>query len=81
MVAGGDAFHSGHSHSAGGRRISQIFGQKKGPFEGSERPKSREETPKEGSGMLEGHAALQQYVIALHKKQGSSRVPATFTKH
>ena len=48
----------------------------------NERPKSREETPKEGSGMaLESHAALQQYVIAPHKKQGSNDVLAAFSEH
>jgi hypothetical protein len=35
----------------------------------NERPKSREETPKEGSGRQESHTALQQYVIAAHKVQ------------
>jgi len=37
----------------------------------NERPKSREETPKEGSGTAWSHTALQQYVIAPHKVQGS----------
>ena len=36
----------------------------------SKRPKSREETPKEGGGSARDRAtALQQYVIATHKKQ------------
>lgn len=47
---------------------------------GLERPKSREETPKEGSGTTQRHTALQQYVIATHKMQGSTSVPATFVE-
>ena len=43
---------------------------KKGPL-ASKRPKSREETPKEGGGnRRKPVAALQQYVIALHQMQG-----------
>ncbi len=38
----------------------------------NERPKSREETPKEGKrDGLESHTALQQYVVASHKVQVS----------
>ena len=48
----------------------------------NERPKSREETPKEGKRYgLESHAALQQYVIAPHKKQGCNDPEAAFAKH
>ncbi len=37
----------------------------------NKRPKSREETPKEGGGNAKGsRPALQQYVIAPHKTQG-----------
>jgi hypothetical protein len=55
-------------------RIGGIHGndRKKGPSEKFERPKSREETPKEGSGSTSPNAdtAMQQYVIAAHKTQG-----------
>jgi hypothetical protein len=36
----------------------------------SKRPKSREETPKEGSDSAQGATAPQQYATALHKVQG-----------
>ena len=43
--------------------------KKKGPL-ASKRPKSREETPKEGGGNAQERiTALQQYVIAAHQKQ------------
>jgi hypothetical protein len=44
--------------------------KKKGPLAMSKRPKSREETPKEGSGSAESATAPQQYATALHKVQG-----------
>jgi hypothetical protein len=43
--------------------------KKKGPLAMSKRPKSREETPKEGSGSAESATAPQQYATALHKVQ------------
>ena len=47
----------------------QALNKKKGPL-ASKRPKSREETPKEGGGnRREPVAALQQYACAAHKKQ------------
>jgi hypothetical protein len=45
---------------------------KKGPL-ACQRPKSREETPKEGGDNASDRAtALQEYATALHKKQGGS---------
>jgi hypothetical protein len=42
--------------------------QKKGPLVRNKRPKSREETPKEGGGNARDRvAALQQYATAVHK--------------
>jgi hypothetical protein len=43
--------------------------QKKGPLAMSKRPKSREETPKEGSDNARSVTAPQQYATALHKVQ------------
>jgi hypothetical protein len=48
------------------------FRQEKRAARGCKRPKSREETPKEGGGNASNRAtALQQYVSAPHKKQGA----------
>jgi hypothetical protein len=48
------------------------FRQEKRAARGCKRPKSREETPKEGGGNASNRAtALQQYVSASHKKQGA----------
>ena len=48
-----------------------LFRQEKRAARGCKRPKSREETPKEGGGNARNRAtALQQYVSASHKKQG-----------
>ncbi|MDQ0505701.1 hypothetical protein QOZ94_002501 [Xanthobacter agilis] len=41
----------------------------KGPLTRRERPKSREETPKEGSGIAIGNAALHQYASIGHFHQ------------
>src|SRR6185503_12687948 len=50
--------------------------KKKGPL-ASQRPKSREETPKEGGGNVrEDDAALHQYAPAPHKKQVSLTYPS-----
>jgi hypothetical protein len=46
-------------------------GKKKGPFEAFERPKSREETPKEGCGLDRSHdpSRTAKDDIAAHKNQ------------
>src|SRR5258708_32995608 len=62
------------------------FGQEKRAARGCKRPKSREETPREGGGNASNRAtALQQYVSASHKKQGAltyfhSPLPAAETR-
>jgi len=60
------------------KSTGRFQGAKKEPFKMIERPKSREETPKEGSDM-QAHTALQRYRIALHNIQGrhSSSLKAT----
>ena len=51
--------------------------KKKGP-PASQRPKSREETPKEGGGVVQGDdTALHKYAPAPHKKQ----VSLTYSSH
>src|SRR6478735_2058577 len=46
--------------------------KKKGPLLMKKRPKSREETPKEGSSNARSATAPQQYAAATHKVQGLS---------
>jgi hypothetical protein len=50
--------------------------KKKGPL-ASQRPKSREETPKEGGGAVQADdTALHKYAPAPHKKQVSLTYPS-----
>ncbi|MGA7807699.1 hypothetical protein, partial [Bradyrhizobium sp.] len=53
--------------------LSDLSATKKGPLAMSKRPKSREETPKEGSDNAISATAPQQYATAMHKRQGFSR--------
>jgi hypothetical protein len=48
-----------------------MIDKEKGPLVKTKRPKSREETPKEGSGSAMA-TAPQQYATATHKTQGIS---------